>query len=135
ALLIDGNGNANQFKVPKGLRDGLRMLGLAGFDQIKVRSSKPVPTSIRLVGLWTVRRNEEFRAGERRDACAFPLAIIDDDNALKVALPNRDGYGWKCMSYAAACVCIRTRQIPSYSKIKNAQRIDIFSQFYREVIE
>src|SRR5439155_16226751 len=74
-------------------------------------------------------------AGERRDACAFPLAIIDDDNALRVALPNRDGRGWKWMSYAAACVYIRTRQIPSYSKIKNAQRTDIFSQFYREVIE
>lgn len=137
ALLLEENGDTNQFKVRQGLRDGLRMLGIAGFDGIKTRGKNPnaIPANIRLLGLWTARRNEDFKAGERREACTFPIAIVHDENTLKVALPTRDGNGWNWMNYSSACVAIRTHQIPSYSKVRVTQRSDVFSQFYREVIE
>ena len=135
ALLIDNKGEASEYKIPNALRDGIRMLGVAGFDEIKPRGRDPVPKRIRLVGLWTVRKNRDFRAGEFRGAYTFPIVIMDDVGTLKVALPNPDERGWLWVSYAAACVRVGTRQIPSYAKVGSSQRRHAFAQFYREVIE
>jgi hypothetical protein len=135
AILVDSKGNASEYKIPHGLRDGLRMLGVAGLDEIKSRSRDIVPGKIRLVGLWTVRRNRDVRANETRGAHTFPLVIMDDLGVLKVALPNPDERGWAWVSYAAASVRIGAGQVPTYAKHRNAQRRDSFSQFYREVVE
>lgn len=135
AILINSKGNASEYKIPHGLRDGIRMLGVAGLDEIKSRSRDVVPSKVRLVGLWTVRKNRDIRANETREAHTFPMVIMDDLGMLKVALPDPDERGWAWVSYAAACVRIGAGQIPKYSKYRNSQRRDSFSQFYREVIE
>lgn len=135
AILINSKGSASEYKIPNGLRDGIRMLGVAGLDEIRSRSRDTLPNRIRLVGLWTVRRNRDIRANETREAHTFPMVIMDDQGMLKVALPNPDERGWAWVSYATASVRIGAGQIPTYAKYKNSQRRDSFSQFYREVVE
>lgn len=135
AILIDSRGNASEYKIPHGLRDGIRMLGVAGLDEVKTRSRDSTPSRVRLVGLWTVRRNRDIRANEIREAQSFPIVIMDDVGMLKVALPNPDERGWAWVSYATACVRIGAGKIPTYAKYRISQRRDAFSQFYREVVE
>lgn len=127
ALLTDWNGNASEYKVPNGLRDLIRMRGVAGFDKIRDRRTNRLPNDVRLVGLWTVRSNQSLRT--------FPMAVMHESGILKVALPNPDERTWAWIGYAEACVRIGAGQVASYSRLRQVQRREAFSQFYREVLE
>lgn len=132
-ILIDARGQANEYKMPGALRDGLRMCGIAALDGLRSTRTK-IPEQIRWVGLWTIRRNEEDRAFERRSRQFCPLAVLADAGGLRVALPDvGEGGGWRWLPYADAAVRIGQRALPAYPRAD--QRAQMFPQFYREVLE
>jgi hypothetical protein len=137
AILLDAQGKVNEYKIPGGLRDGIRMLGTAALDDLRLSSRTSIPDRIRWVGLWTVRRNQDDRAYERRPRHIFPLAVMNDGGGgLKVALLDADGGGgWTWIDYADASVRIGQLAVPTYAKARHDQRCQAFSQFYREVLE
>lgn len=135
AILVEEDGTANEYKVPGALRDGIRMIGVAGLAEIQGSQSAPLPQDLRLIGLWTVRRNQDATSNDRRSAQTFPVVLSAHQGKLQVALMNEDERGWSWMTYAEACSRIATRNVPSFDRSTDAQRRGSFSQFFREVVE
>ncbi len=134
AVLVTEKGMAKDFAVFNALKDGVRMIGAAGLDAIHDRN-RPDGVPLRLVGLWAVRRNAQPRTFPRRDALSFPIVVKAENDTLQVAMLDTMRQGWRWMSYAEAGALIGRREVPKFAKMSNFQRSQLFSNFYREVLE